>query len=226
MHTYLKWGKKTITNFSDENINSLYNEGYLFTREGKGQMCQTRSLRIDLAKFRESSENRRILSKVSEVLWEVVPIPYIRYDWSIAKLAKDFYETKFGPRVFTANKVKELITNPAKSNFNTLLIYSTSRDPEIERNVIGYAIGASTNELLHYSYPFYELNADIPNLGLGMMLIAIIWAKDNGKKYIYLGSFSRPADTYKLQFEGLEWWNGKEWKTNLAELKNNLRNPK
>lgn len=216
---YLLWDKKTISDFSDANINALYNKGYLFTREGKGAMCQTRSLRIDLSKFRESSENRRVLNKVTEVLWEVVPIPYTKYDWPIAKLAKDFYEIKFGPKVFTANKVKELITNPTKSNFNTLLIYSTSRDPEIERNVIGYAIGASTNQILHYSYPFYSLNSSVPNLGIGMMLIAVLWAKDQGKKYVYLGSFQRPADTYKLQFAGLEWWGGVGWNQDLSRLK-------
>ena len=52
---YLTWAEKTITDFSDANINSLYNEGYVFTRIGKGVMQQTRSVRIDLSKFELSS---------------------------------------------------------------------------------------------------------------------------------------------------------------------------
>ena len=53
-----------------------------------------------------------------------------------------------------------------------------------------------------------------------MMLKAIVWAKENGKKYIYLGSFQLPTDTYKLQFAGLEWFDGQEWKNDLSGLKN------
>ena len=52
-----------------------------------------------------------------------------------------------------------------------------------------------------------------------MMLRAILWAKEINKQYIYLGSAQRPSDTYKLQFEGLEWFDGKEWQTDLNELK-------
>jgi arginyl-tRNA--protein-N-Asp/Glu arginylyltransferase len=56
-------------------------------------------------------------------------------------------------------------------------------------------------------------------MGLGMMTNTIMFAKDNGLKYVYLGSLQRPTDTYKLQFEGLEWFDGKTWKTNLEEVK-------
>ena len=52
-----------------------------------------------------------------------------------------------------------------------------------------------------------------------MMLRAIEYAKEAEKKYIYLGSFSRPTDTYKLQFKGLEWFDGVGWSDGLKELK-------
>lgn len=235
---YLKWSKKTITDFSDENINSLYSQGYLFGRTGKGEMYETRSLRIDLSKFELNSENRRILRKTEEVTLEKHPLPYADYHWSIGKLGKDFYTEKFGDGTFSANKIKELMTGAEKSNFNTLLAYSTvipsERSDEVidphERKSrsqqIGYCITLETNEIFHYCYPFYSLQATNyplpPNLGLGMMTKAIMWAKENGKKYVYLGSFSRPTDTYKLQFEGLEWWDGNGWRNDLEELKKTL----
>ena len=56
-----------------------------------------------------------------------------------------------------------------------------------------------------------------------MMLKAIVWAKENGKKYVYLGSFQRPTDIYKLQFSGLEWFDGNTWQTDLNGLKNELK---
>jgi arginyl-tRNA--protein-N-Asp/Glu arginylyltransferase len=220
MKTYLKWHEQSITDtdFSDQNINHLYDQGYLFGRTGKGELYQTRSLRIDLAKFKLSSENRRILKKTENITLTTLQIPYPNYHWSIGKLGKDFYTTKFGDGTFSANKIKELLTAKEKTNFNKLLAYQQ------EGQAIGYCIALETNDLLHYCYPFYQLqpttyNLPTTNTGLGMMLGAILYAQNQNKKYIYLGSASRPTDTYKLQFTGLEWFDGKEWKTDQTELK-------
>ena len=114
MSEYLRWNQKTITDFSDARINSLYNEGYVFTRLGKDIMDQTRSLRIDLSQFALSSENRRILRKTEDIALAVVPLPYADYHWEIGRMAKSFYGTKFGKGTFSANKVKELLTEPEK----------------------------------------------------------------------------------------------------------------
>lgn len=206
---YLKWDEKTITDFSDEHISRMYNDGYLFGRTGRGEMYQTRSVRIDLSKFELSSENRRILRKTDGLTLEVVKLPYSDYHWEIGKMAKDFYETKFGKGTFSANKVKELLTDGEKSNFNRLFTYCDR----------GYAICYENDDMLHYSYPFYDLDVENKNIGMGMMLKAIMYAKENDKKYIYPGSFSRPTDTYKLQFKGLEWFDGKKWNDDLDELK-------
>ena len=213
MTDYLRWNQQTITDFSDENVNALYDKGYVFTRVNKGVMDQTRSVRIDLKKFELSSENRRILRKTEEVSFAVVPLPYTDYDWKIGKLAKDFYDTKFGEGVFSANKIKELLTDSDKSNFNRLFVYAQSSGP------VGYAICTETDALLHYSYPFYDLNTANANIGMGMMQKAILWAKENGKKYIYLGSFQRPGDIYKLQFSELEWFDGTQWNQSIDALK-------
>ncbi len=222
---YLKWKEKVITDSSDQNITRLYNEGYLFGRVEKGEMYQTRSVRIDLGKFELSSENRRILKKTETLELRVEPLPYSDYHWSIGKLGKDFYDTKFGNGTFSANKIKELLTEPAKSSFNRLLVYS------LDGISTGYCIAFENETLLHYCYPFYQGTRSNPpageqgalvNVGLGMMLKAIVVAKKKGKKYMYLGSASRPTDTYKLQFAGLEWFDGTGWKKNIDELKKTL----
>ncbi|MFH1291656.1 MAG: hypothetical protein ABIH87_00445 [bacterium] len=210
---YLKWKTKTITDFSDKNIESLYEQCYVFGRTGKGEMYQTRGLRIDLSEFELNSENRRILKKTQDVKMRTCPVPYNNYHWSIHKLGKDFYTTKFGHKTFSANKIKELMTDALKSNFNIIFAY----------NDLGYCISLQTIQLVHYCYPFYDLKKSDKNMGLGMMLQAILYAKNNHKKYIYLGSASRPTDTYKLQFKGLEWFDGKDWKNNLDELKKILK---
>ncbi|MDD2757989.1 MAG: GNAT family N-acetyltransferase [Patescibacteria group bacterium] len=229
MDRYLTWDEKTITDFSDANVSALYERGFVFTRLGKGQMAQTRSVRVDLNKFELTSENRRVLKKTENVRLNVVSLPHPNYDWRIHKMGFDFYTTKFGPGTFSANKIKELLISE-NSNFNLLFKYSldapkgsldSARDDKNEP--VGYCICYTNSDWLHYAYPFYDLNVDAPNLGISMMTKAIVWAKENGKKYVCLGSAKDAAAIYKFQFSGVEWFDGKEWKTDVEELKKILK---
>jgi arginyl-tRNA--protein-N-Asp/Glu arginylyltransferase len=218
---YFHWDQKTITDFDTNSIDSMYERGYLFTRIGKGVMQQTRSLRIDLAKFELSSENRRILNKIPDLSQTITTLPLSDYNFSIGKIAKDFYENKFGPGIMSAQKIKEMLTDNNKSNFNSLITFQNSSKTDI-----GFIISYSSPSILHYSYPFYDLNNCPKDMGLAMMVNTIKYAKDNNKKYIYLGSLQRPTDTYKLQFSGLEWFDGNNWNRDLNEIKNILNSLK
>lgn len=210
---YLHWDQKTITDFSESAIANMYNNGYVFTRLGKGVMHQTRSVRIDLKKFDLSSENRRIMRKTGGLSLNVSRLPLSEYDYSIAKLAKDFYDEKFGRGIMSAQKVKEMLTDHYKSNWNTLFEYSLGDQK------IGYAVCFSNASSIHYSYPFYDLEKAPKDTGLGMMVRAILHAKDAKLHHVYLGSLQRPKDVYKLQFEGLEWFDGKSWQTDISPLR-------
>lgn len=108
MAEYFSFGKTEIKDFSDENIKKMYDEGFVFTRIGKGIMNQTRSLRINLAKFELNSENRRVLGKVDGLLADgsTLPISAETYDWQIQKLAKDFYTKKLGIKTSQQIKLK------------------------------------------------------------------------------------------------------------------------
>ncbi len=216
--SYLKWDTEIIKDFSSEKIEAMYADGFVFTRVEKGAMNRTRSFRIDLRKFELSSENRRILRKAEGLLMTIENIPYPDYNWKIGKLAKDFYE-KFGDSVFSANKIRELMTDESKSNFNRLFIFTDKRSNE----VVGYAIAFKGARMIHYSYPFYIEDPRESSRGLGMMTMVIEWAKSLGKDYLYLGSLSRPSDTYKLQFKGGEWFDGERWSTDIEPLKNILK---
>jgi arginyl-tRNA--protein-N-Asp/Glu arginylyltransferase len=211
--SYLSWQEQIITEFSENNITEMYADGYVFTRKGKGVMQQTRSARIDLPKFELSSENRRILKKTDELRSEALVLPVENYDYKIGKLAKDFYTTKFGEGTMSAQKIKEMLSSPEKSNFNSLLVYSVLNAP------IGYAICYVSAELIHYAYPFYDLVRAPKDIGLGMMIRAIVNAKQGGAKYAYLGSLQNKASLYKLQFAGLEWFDGKSWQTDIEIVK-------
>lgn len=229
---YLSWNEKTITDFSDKAVSEMYENGYVFTRIDRGVMQQTRSLRIDLNHFEQSSENRRIQKKVPGLHVLPTELPLSDYNYAIGKIAKDFYETKFGAGVMSAQKIKEMLTDMKRSNFNMLLKYTLDEKSDAPA---GFTICFATktkpshpnqiepkgpsSPLLHYSYPFYDLQTAPKDMGLAMMITAIQHAKDAGFKYIYLGSLQRSTDVYKLQFKGLEWFDGTKWSNDLEEAK-------
>lgn len=213
--SYLTWNTKTIDQKDDTLVSASYDAGFVFGRPEPGNMFQTRSMRIALDAFEMSSENRRIMRKTEGLELMIHTLPFTDYHWSIGKIAKDFYDAKFGDGTFSANKVKELLTT--EHNFNQLLTY------EFDGETVAYVICYENDEMMHYSYPFYNLDIDMKNIGMGMMLRAIQQAKDAGKQYIYLGSAQRPSDTYKLQFKGLEWFDGEAWQTDHAALKELLQ---
>ena len=217
MSEYFFWNKKTISNFEITEINKFFDAGYLFTREHKGSMYQTRALRLNLEHFELSSENRRVLNKIQDLKMEPksLPLGNDSYDWKIHKLGKDFYKNKLHlEKLFSANKIKELILNQDNSNFNLLMQYS------INSNVFGYAICYENIVNLQYAYPFYDYINYPSNYGMGMMLKAINYAQDKALRYIYLGSVTRREDAYKLQFKGLEWFDKDVWHhEKLYELK-------
>jgi arginyl-tRNA--protein-N-Asp/Glu arginylyltransferase len=200
---YLHWKEETLT---DKPVVKMYNNGFVFTRIRKNVMQQTRSIRINLDKFELSSENRRILRKGEEIKMEEYATPYTKYSWEIGKLAKDFYDVKAGG-AFTANKIKEILTT--HHNFNTFLNFSD----------LGYAICYRDSEILHYSYPFYDLKKAPKDMGLIMMTKVLALAQEKVLKYVYLGSLQRPTDVYKLQFSGVEWFDGKEWSKDIEKVK-------
>ncbi len=238
-HTYLVWDEQTIDPTDQAAVDAAYDRGFVFGRLGYGKMTQVRSLRIKLADFETTSENRRILRKSEGVSMAARKLPIDNYHWSIGKLAKDFYAAKFGDGTFSANKVKELLTDSEKSSFNLLLEFSPykgelegvspslqrsevnnpTQPPLIGEEPVGYTICHQTKTILHYSYPFYDLEKSNRSMGLGMMTKAIVWAKEQGLDYIYLGSFQRASDIYKLQFAGMEWFDGERWSDDLEGLK-------
>ncbi len=226
--SYLRWDEQTMTDMSPAKITAMYDRGYLFTRLDKGIMHQTRSVRINLKNFKLSSENRRIAKKTSNITCSHEAIPFEKYNWSIAKLAKDFYSAKFGNgthTIMSAAKIKQLVTSSGESNFNTLFVYSAVHDTANENRKLdlGYAISYENNHILHYCYPFYNMEQASKDMGLGMMIKALEYAQATGKSYVYIGSLQRPRDTYKLQFSGIEWFDGDAWQTDLDAAKKILK---
>ena len=213
MSTYLDWGHKQISGNDPIEAAILYDQGYLFTRKFKGDMYRSRSVRIVLADFYLSSENKRVLKKTEGLSVSSLQLPLSSYDWKIHKMGKDFYQNKFQDISFSAAKIRSLINDPEASNFNVLFQYSMAD------TILGYAISYDNPTLIHYAYPFYDYLNYSNNFGMAMMLKAILFAQEANKQYVYIGSLSRARDVYKLQFKGLQWFDGETWKNDIDEAK-------
>ncbi len=209
---YFKTDEKTI-DFKTDKIIEAYNSGFVLTRIGKGFVIQTRSLRVNLNNFELNSENRRILRKTDGLESKLINLPYTDYSWEIHKLGKDYYTRKFGEGIMTANKIKSMFNDIENENMTHAFKYTYKSE------VVGYTLIYMNEQIMHYAYPFYNLDYETYNLGMGMMLRAITYAKENNFQYIYLGSVVEPESKYKLQFEGLEWWDENKWSNDINKLK-------
>jgi arginyl-tRNA--protein-N-Asp/Glu arginylyltransferase len=224
----LDLGDDNFPNLAEEK----YNQGYLFGRISPGYMSKTRSLRIDINQFYLNSENRRVLKKFAQdnINLEATELPISKegYSWKVHKLGKEFYSKRFEDAEFSASKIREIITTPF--SFNRLFIFNNKYKAFEEIKVkletaTGFAICFSTDQILHYAFPFYDLDSSlVNNLGMYMMLQAIIWAQMHGLSYCYLGGVTRQADKYKLQFKGLQWHDGDTWRDDIDKLKSILKN--
>ncbi len=213
MYNFFK--QQTITDFSDRTIDEMYQGGFVATRLGKGVFNQINSVRIPLTNFKPNSENRRILRKSENLQTQLVSLADFEYRWEIGKTAKDFYDTKFEKGIITVNKVKEMFTDSEKSNMNSVFVFTQ------DGKHVGYCLALETENIVHYSYPFYDIAKVRDNgMGMAMMMRAILLAQKSGKEYIYLGSYKR----YKMQFDDVEvftengaWIRGDEYKNNLSQ---------
>jgi len=200
---------------TNDDINKIYDMGFLPTRLKKDLFYLCRSLRVNLRDFELTSENRRVLKKTNYIKMNIKELKDYKYNYKIGKMGKDFYDKRFNKRVMSANKIKWLFTEGFCTH---VAVY---RDRE---EIIGYCLLVKGQNLIHYAYPFYDLRYFKKNAGMGMMLQLIIWSWKNGLNYTYLGTCYTEKALYKTQFKGCEYFTGWNWSNDIDELKYLVRN--
>lgn len=212
------YGIKCIQLDPEDDVLKYYAKGYLvtFIREStksRPVLCVYRSIRIDLDHFDYTSENRRILKKTDFLKLFAQEIGEFKYDpIKVGKFSLDNFR-KRGIKMHIS-KIKRIYTEGIN---NQILTYK-----DLDK-VVGYATVIVGKNSMHYTFPFYDVEYYKKNLGLGMMLRAIIWAKQKKMNYIYLGTCNQEKAFYKLQFKGVEWFNGNDWSKDIKELKSIIR---
>jgi arginyl-tRNA--protein-N-Asp/Glu arginylyltransferase len=196
-----------------EKPGDLFNLGFLPSSRNLDRFYLCRQVRIDLRKYRPSSENRRILRKGQGIAATLVP----RADFEYTPARREFYKTyadiKFGNEVMSYARLDALFNSAITSH---ILLFTDSGS--------GAEIGAATlylepGTLAYYYYAFYDLSYYSRNLGMFMMTSAVAFFAERGFDFLHLGSCYLRNALYKTQFIGAEFFNGFRWSANLDELK-------
>ena len=191
----------------------IFNAGFLPSSRNLDRFYLCRQVRVNLAKFKPSSENRRVLRKGEGIRVELVPRDKFDYTPERRAFFKTYADIKIGKDVMSYERLDALFSSPIISH---LLVFSDTQT--------GADVGVATlyiekSALAFYYYAFYDLNYYARNLGMFMMTSAAVQFAEKKFDHLYLGTCYKPAALYKTQFAGAEFFNGVRWSANLKELK-------
>jgi hypothetical protein len=195
----------------------LFHAGFLPSSRNLDRFYLCRQVRVNLADYKATTENRRILRKGAGLEARLVPRGEFDYTPERRKFYKTYADIKFGKDVMTYERLDSLFDSPVISH--VLVFTDTAKGAEV---------GASTlflegRELAYYYYAFYDLNYYSRNLGMFMMTSAVALFAERRCRRLYLGTCYSRSALYKTQFTGAEFFNGVRWSTDLTELKFILR---
>ena len=196
-----------------ESPSDIFDAGFLPSSRNLDRFYLCRQVRVNLQKFKPSSENRRILRKGKDIGVELVPREKYNYTNERREFFKTYADIKFGKDVMTFERLDALFNAPIISH---LLVFT-----DLEN---GKEIGVATlyvegKSLAFYYYAFYDLNYYARNLGMFMMTSAVELFAERGVRHLYLGTCYSQTALYKTQFAGAEFFNGFRWSDDMDELK-------
>ena len=198
----------------------LFDAGFLPSARGLDQFYLCRQVRVNLAKFSLSSENRRILRKGAGV--EMKLVPRATFDFSPARqeFCLKYAAVRYGKDVMPAARLHLVFNSPVATH---VLVFSDAKTGAELGLVVLYL---AEPHLAFFRYSFYDLNHFNRSLGLFLMTSAVELFAARGAAQLYLGTCYSERALYKTQFAGVEFFNGCRWSQNLAELKFLLRREK
>ncbi|HVU08248.1 MAG TPA: hypothetical protein VHG89_06870 [Verrucomicrobiae bacterium] len=191
----------------------IFDAGFLPSSRNLDRFYLCRQVRVNLQKFKPSSENRRIIRKGKGIGIELVAREDFDYTPERRQFFKTYADIKFGKDVMTFERLDGLFSSPIISH---LLVFI---DLETNKEVGVATLYIEDKSLVFYYYAFYDLNYYARNLGMFMMTAAVELFADSGVKFLYLGTCYSQTALYKTQFAGAEFFNGFHWSSDLDELK-------
>lgn len=210
LYPYVVWGIPE----SHETPADLYAAGFHPASPQLDRFSLCRHLRVQLAAFMPSSENRRILRKGESITCELVPRSEYRYDDAARESWLAFAEDRFGAGVMPLERLDGLMASRVISHVLRFLDLA-----EGGREVGTALLYLEPLRMAHYYYAFYDRTHANRSLGLYMMTCALQHFQAAGFAHVYLGTCYSERALYKTQFSGVEFFNGVCWSDRVDDLK-------
>jgi leucyl-tRNA---protein transferase len=204
---------------SQAELPQIYDKGFLPYTGNLGIEGEVfylaRSLRVNLQKFDDTSENRRVNRLIEPLNIQLEVIEKANFDLK-NPIFLSFCENYINERIGEENMSMERLEYILSREIATHLFQFSS-----EGKVLGYVLAAMVGDMLHYWFSFFDVNyLKTHSLGKWMMWRTIRWGKDNGLKNVYLGTAYKPAALYKIRdHKGLEFFDGNKWNEDAKRLK-------
>lgn len=203
-----------------DDLSVIYDKGYLpfsGSSDIRNAFYMSRSARIPLRHFHESSENRRIEKRFHNAFKRKVT-PLDKFDWDnkeFISFCTKYFSMRHGPAVMPEKRIRHIL----KCGLVTHIVSYADKDNKI----VGYVFEISDSKLSHFWFSFYDLSYVYRSLGVWLMLDCLRHAKVKGKEYFYVGTVYGEKALYKSNFNPIEFWNGIEWVKDVKKLKSRSR---
>jgi len=203
---------------SNDELTEIYQSGFLpysgNTKLASDVFYLARSLRVELDRFDDSSENRRVDRKMQplEISFDIIDKETVLNQ---DDLFIQFCELYIGARIgeaMTPERLRYILT--LSTGTHILKFKQGSK-------IVGYVLASCSEEMVHYWFSFFDLDLmQSHSIGKWMMWSVIRWAKQDGKKYVYLGTAYGEKSLYKVRdHKGLAFFDGQGWNQDLKLLK-------
>jgi hypothetical protein len=212
LYPYVVWALPE----AGERPTDFFQRGFLPASPQLDRYYLCRNLRLPLAGWQPSSENRRILRKGDGLAVELVPRAAFDYTPERRAAWHAYADQRFGAGVMSFSRLDTLMSSPVISH----LLHFT--DPAAGREVGTALLFLEEPAVAYYYFAFYDLGHLGRNLGMYMMTRAAGFFAGRGIVHLHLGTCYSQRALYKTQFAGVEFCNGHRWSTDLDELKYQL----
>ncbi|CAH0996765.1 Aspartate/glutamate leucyltransferase [Emticicia aquatica] len=204
---------------SQSELSEIYEKGFLpytgnLSIEGD-IFYLARSLRVELDRFEDTSENRRVNRLVEPLNIQLEVIKKEDFDLNsteFVSLCQEYISQRIGDDNMSMERWQYILSRQTGTH---LFRFS------IEGKLVGFVFAVMENNMLHYWFAFFDTEyMRSHSLGKWIMWRVIRWAKENNLKYVYLGTAYKTSALYKIRdHKGLAYFDGFRWNRDIERLK-------
>jgi arginine-tRNA-protein transferase len=203
---------------SNTELTEIYQSGFL-PYSGNIQLESevfylARSLRVELDRFADTSENRRVDRKIAPlgIKMEILnKVDVLNSDPHFLPFCTAYASERIG-EAMTAERLNYILALESGTH-----IFKFSR----ENQPVGYVLAPCNKDMVHFWFSFFEVDLmKSHSLGKWMMWKVLCWAAETHKSHVYLGTAYGDKALYKVRdHKGLAYFDGVSWNHDLEQLK-------